>query len=152
MSINELLEKYGDYLPVLISFIVAFLIANTTYWQLVILAGIIGGLSTTELKRGTLSCLIGVGFAWFLYVMIKILTTPVVTMFNQVAAAIMEMFLGMDSTGEGIGAIIIVVVVFIGCFFGALGGYLGINIRIVIDFLRKRSNSIDTEPKEVKAE
>ncbi len=143
MSINDILEKYGTYLGICAGFIVAFLATFTSFWQLAIVAGIIGGIFCIKTKLGALVGSLGVGLAWLVYVIIKALTTQVIALFDQVGSII------IGSTGLGIVFVILVVV--IGFLFGLIGGYLGSSIRVLFDFLMNRKDTPDSKPAEVPA-
>ncbi len=141
MSVNDTLEKYGIYMGIAVSFLVAYLAIILSIWQLAVVAGIIGGFFCTKTKLGALIGSLGVGLAWLLYVIIKVITSEIVTLFDQVGTVI--------TGAEGFGMILIVVVVVIGFLFGLFGGYLGSSIRVLIDFQRTRTDTTDEKPAEV---
>lgn len=120
----EKLERIIQLLGVFLCFIIAFGLAYTKIWPLAFLAAIIGGVFFTEMKKGVLVGMFGVGIGWTIYVVIQIAKSNVMTLINQVVGIIIG--------NESLGWIIVVVIILIALIIGALGGTLGSGLRKII--------------------
>ncbi|MCK5045114.1 MAG: hypothetical protein KAS22_00955 [Candidatus Heimdallarchaeota archaeon] len=124
---NEKIEQFNKimfYAAPAVGFVIAFALAFTPVWHLAILAGIIAGAFYNKMKQGVVAGLIGVGFGWTLYVIIKISTSNIEALLNQVGGIILG--------SSGMGWLFIIAVIILGFAFGALGGTLGSGIRKLI--------------------
>jgi hypothetical protein len=126
-SRNEKIEQFNKimfYVAPALGFILAFALAFTPVWHLSILVGIIAGAFYNRMKQGVVAGLIGVGLGWTLYVIIKISTSNIETLLNQVGGIILG--------SPDMGWLFIIAVIILGFVFGALGGTLGSGIRKLI--------------------
>ena len=120
----EKMERIIQLFGVILCFIIAFGLAYTQVWPLAFLAAIIGGAFFTEMKKGVLVGMIGVGFGWTIYVIIQIVNSNAIILINQIVGIIIG--------NESLGWIIIVAIVVIAIIIGALGGTLGSALRKII--------------------
>ncbi|MHA1871794.1 MAG: hypothetical protein ACTSXF_12670, partial [Promethearchaeota archaeon] len=109
----------------LIAFILAFLFAFTPYWQLVILATLIGGWFESKMIKAAASTGLSVILAWGLYILVQYLTSNVAAIVNAIGGII------LGSSGSG--GIIIILVLIIGGIIGALSGSLSCGIKNIIE-------------------
>jgi hypothetical protein len=91
----------------------------TPYWQLTIIAAILGGTFCTKMTWGAISGILGVSIAWSIY----FLTNPIFFLANQLGE-----ILGLSD----IGGLILMVTLFVGTVLGFLGGSIGSALRILI--------------------
>jgi hypothetical protein len=120
----EKMERIIRLFGILLCFMIAFGLAYTQIWPLAFLAAIIGGAFFTEMKKGVLIGMFGVGIGWTIYVVIQIAESNVMTLINQVVGIIIG--------NESLGWIIVVAIVIIALIIGALGGTLGSALRKII--------------------
>ncbi|MHA2295699.1 MAG: hypothetical protein ACXAEU_09045 [Candidatus Hodarchaeales archaeon] len=126
MDKNQL-EKYSKYSPVLavaVSSVLVFIVTMTSFWQLTLVATLIGGLLCTEMKWGAVAGAGGVCLAWLLY----LLMNPVFVLADQIGGLIMG--------SSGAGWLIILLIFFVGALFGLLGGSIGSGLRMLIPLSR----------------
>ncbi len=116
--------KYSVWFGIGSAFLSSFLFALTSWWQLALLAGILGGIWTPKIGKAVLSGAIGVCFGWGLSVLLKILTQHTQLLLDQIAGLIFE--------AEGFGFLIIIGILVIGAILGALGGIVGHAIHLWI--------------------
>ncbi|MHA1688194.1 MAG: hypothetical protein ACTSYC_04625 [Promethearchaeota archaeon] len=102
--------------------IIAGILTLIPLWQLVIIAGIIGGYFNEKMKRSIISGLLGVLIYWTGYAIYYIITINAYTILDQIGA----LFLG-----KGFGWFILLLILGMGALFGALGGAIGNILRIL---------------------
>lgn len=112
-------QLYREMAPVILTATLAFLFALTPLWQLTVVAALIGGFFCTTMKRGAFTGIIGVGSAWFLYV----LMTPIHMLLNQFGALVLG--------SQGMGWLVLLIIFLVGGLFGFLGGSMGAGIRLL---------------------
>jgi len=117
----------------ILCFIIAFGLAFTPVWQLAFLAGIIGGLFFTEMEKGVVVGLLGVGLGWSGYIVIQIMQSNVMTLIDQVTGIILG--------NESLGWLIVLIIILVGIILGALGGTLGSGIRKLVKLRRTTQES-----------
>ncbi|NHJ84412.1 MAG: hypothetical protein FK734_03065 [Asgard group archaeon] len=123
-SSNLKIEQILFYCAPVITFLIAFGLAFLPIWQLSLIAGIIGGAFYLKFKQGALAGTIGVGLGWSLYIIIKVSTTNLETLIDQIGGIILG--------SMGFGWLFIVAIILMGFVFGALGGTIGSGIRKLI--------------------
>ncbi|MFW9854608.1 MAG: hypothetical protein ACFFFG_06090 [Candidatus Thorarchaeota archaeon] len=111
-------QLYRETIPVLITTILSFVISLTPLWQLIIIAPFFGGLFCTTMKRGAFTGTAGVGFAWFVYMLMN----PIHTLLNQFGALVL---------GQGMGWLVLLIIFLVGALIGFLGGSMGVGIRLL---------------------
>jgi len=104
-------------LGILVSFVLGLLFSMTSYWYLVLAAGIASGSFFREPRRGTVISFIGVTLAW----MVSILGRP--------SDLLLEKVTGVLPLVAPSGAISIIVVILAGGLLGGLGGAIGSGLK-----------------------
>ncbi|MHA1805010.1 MAG: hypothetical protein ACTSU4_10870 [Promethearchaeota archaeon] len=102
--------------------IAAGLLALIPFWQLVVIAGIIGGYFNQRMRRSILSGALGVCAYWTGYAIYFMITINAYVILDQIGG----LFLA-----EGFGWFILLIILGMGAIFGALGGALGNVMRIL---------------------
>ena len=121
MSLEQF-NKYSPFLAVFICFLIDLIVIMVLFWQLTIVAAIIGGLFCVEMKWGALTGTIGVLLAWILSYLFSM--NNIILQADQLGRLI------VDSSGAG--GLIVLFIFFIGALFGFLGGSIGSGIRMLI--------------------
>ncbi len=109
-------------LGILITAILAGLLSLIPLWQLVIIAGIVGGYFNVKMKKSILSGALGTLIFWGIYVTYFIITINAYVILDQIGALFIS---------KGFGWLILLLILGMGTLFGALGGALGYYIRIL---------------------
>jgi hypothetical protein len=117
---TTILQRYAQWVPAGVSFLLALLFALTPFWYLILLAGIAGGWFTRKMRWGAISAAAGGALAWLLYILI------------QGRWILLEQVGGIIIGGEGKGTIIVIIIIILGGVLGALGGYIGSGIRLLV--------------------
>lgn len=128
-ALNRIQQRIKGYYAFLVSFILTFIFCYFTIWQLCILAGLIAGFFYTKMSKGALNGSLGVGGAWVLFVVIKIASSNVEILINQISGIV----IGTTSLGW----VFIVLIILLGFGFGALSGAIGSGIRFLIENRKK---------------
>lgn len=117
--------------------LLAWALSYTMIWQLVIIAGLTGGLLNNSFRRGSLSGTIGIGFSWLVMMIYDLVASNTYVLLDQFGG-----LLGLS----GMGYIIFIVVLLIGIIFGALGGAIGGSLRMIISDIvaEKKKTRIDS--------
>lgn len=118
------LLKFSLWIGIGTAFLSSFLFSLTPWWQLALLAGILGGVWSQKTGKALLSGMIGVLMGWGLSVLLKILTQHT----NVLLAQIAELIFGI----EDMGFLITIGILLIGTILGTLGGIIGNAIRLLI--------------------
>ncbi|MFW9780444.1 MAG: hypothetical protein ACFFE8_16505 [Candidatus Heimdallarchaeota archaeon] len=111
-------QLYRETIPVLVTTVLSLMVSLTPLWQLTIIAALFGGLFCTTMKRGALTGTVGVGFAWFTYMLMN----PIHTLLNQFGTLVI---------GQDMGWLVLLIIFLVGSLFGFLGGSLGAGIRML---------------------
>jgi len=117
---TTILQRYAQWVPGGVSFLLALLFALTPFWYLVILAGIAGGWFTRKMRWGAFSAAAGGALAWLLYILV------------QGRWTLLEQVGGIIIGGAGKGTVIAIIIIILGGILGALGGYIGSGLRLLI--------------------
>lgn len=88
-----------------------------SFWPLVFVAAIIGGLFCTRLRHGAFTGMIGIVLAWIVYT----LANPIMPVLVQIVGS------------PDLGGIVVIGIWILGAIFGVLGGLMGSAIRILFD-------------------
>ncbi|MHA1728534.1 MAG: hypothetical protein ACTSWY_07360 [Promethearchaeota archaeon] len=131
------INKYSPLLAFLLCFILGILFILTPYWQLAIMAGVIGGILCTEMKWGAISGFAGILISWGAGIWYQVITNHTNVLLNQIA----DIILGSES----LGGIFLLIILLIGALMGALGGSMGSGIRILIELRKKSHNTVDSK-------
>ncbi|MHA1341715.1 MAG: hypothetical protein ACTSRZ_17730 [Promethearchaeota archaeon] len=123
-NLKEVFLKYKIYFGYILAYILTLALIFSPFWQLVIIAGIIGGLCVPNTRKGSKIGAIGIMGAWATYIIIKILTSDISTLMNQVAVIIFG--------GENLGFLMFILIIFLGGIIGSFGGVIGAAIRTII--------------------
>ena len=115
-------KQYSMWIGLLASLVTSFLFTPTSWWPLVIFAGMLGGFTSRKIGKSVLSSGLGVLLGWGISILIKVLTQNTHILIDQIASILFG--------AEGFGPLIITGVLFIGIFLGILGGIIGNAIRI----------------------
>lgn len=140
---SEFMEKYGVLLGIIVTFFASYLVILASLWQLTILAAVVGGIFTKKTRIGALIGSAGIGLSWLVYVLMKVMTSQIVELFNQVGIIIVG--------SDGFGPVFIGIVILLGFVFGLLGGYLGSSIRVLFENLRAERGTPSERPAEIPA-
>lgn len=132
-SIQKYYIKYPQLFAGGLTFVLTMLFTLTPYWQLTILAAVIGGLLCTKTKCGILSALVGTTLAWGLYICIGVIRNNTNILFDQLGSFIIG--------SSGFGILLIFIILIVGALFGVLGGIIGSGIRILLDSRSSSKNS-----------
>jgi hypothetical protein len=125
MSTEDFLLKHNCAVGIGLSFLSAFIFAFTQFWWLALIAGISGGFICYKMYKGAIAGSIGVGSAWLLYMVIKLITDSSYTILDQAG--------GLLFGGSGFGWAMIIIVLLIAALLGSLGGYIGTGFRIILN-------------------
>ena len=107
-------------ISIIVSIAIASLLSLSFIWQLIIIAGLIGGFFNKTMKRGTLGGATGVGVFWLIYMVHGIITKNSNVLLDQ---------FGEILIGTGYGWLIFLIVFLMGILYGALGGAIGSGIK-----------------------
>lgn len=130
-------EDRNLILGILVAGLLAWALSYTMIWQLVIIAGLAGGLLNTSFRRGSLSGTIGIGLSWLGMMIYDLVASNTYILLEQFGG-----LLGLD----GMGYIIFIVILLIGIIFGALGGAIGGSLRMLIsEIVAEKKNPKQTE-------
>lgn len=130
-------EDRNLILGILVAGLLAWALSYTIIWQLVIIAGLAGGLLNTSFRRGSLSGTIGIGLSWLGMMIYDLVASNTYILLEQFGG-----LLGLDEMGY----IIFIVILLIGIIFGALGGAIGGSLRMLIsEIVAVKKNPKQTE-------
>lgn len=130
-------EDRNLILGILVAGLLAWALSYAMIWQLVIIAGLAGGLLNTSFRRGSLSGTIGIGLSWLGMMIYDLVASNTYILLEQFGG-----LLGLD----GMGYIIFIVILLIGIIFGALGGAIGGSLRMLIsEIVAEKKNPKQTE-------
>ena len=118
------LMKFSLWIGIGTAFLSSFLFSLTPWWQLALLAGILGGVWSQKTGKALLSGMIGVLMGWGLSVLLKILTQHTNVLLDQIT----ELIFGT----EGMGFLVMIGILLIGTILGTLGGIIGNAIHLLI--------------------
>ena len=116
-------EKKVYYKSILTAGILAGLFSLIPLWHLIIIPGIIAGNFHLDRKKGAKSGAIGVLIAWIIYIFIHIIFINAYLLLDQFGALLIS---------SGFGWLILIIILLMGIVFGALGGALGSEARILM--------------------
>ena len=117
-------SKFSMWIGLGVSFLASYLFSLTNVWQLVLLAGIVGGVWSQKALKSVFSGSVGVLLGWGLSIGILSLQQHTNLLVNQIAGLILG--------SESYGFLLILGVLLIGGILGALGGVIGHSIRILV--------------------
>jgi fluoride ion exporter CrcB/FEX len=130
-------EDRNLLLGILVAGLLAWALSYTMIWQLVIIAGLAGGILNSSFRRGSLSGTIGLGLSWLGMMIYDLVASNTYILLEQFGG-----LLGLD----GMGYIIFIVILLIGIIFGALGGAIGGSLRMLIsEIVAEKKNPNQTE-------
>lgn len=130
-------EDRNLILGILVAGLLAWALSYAMIWQLVIIAGLAGGILNTSFRRGSLSGTIGIGLSWLGMMIYDLVASNTYILLEQFGG-----LLGLD----GMGYIIFIVILLIGIVFGALGGAIGGSLRVLIsEIVAEKKNPKQTE-------
>lgn len=130
-------EDRNLILGILVAGLLAWALSYTMIWQLIIIAGLAGGILNTSFRRGSLSGTIGIGLSWLGMMIYDLVASNTYILLEQFGG-----LLGLD----GMGYIIFIVILLIGIIFGALGGAIGGSLRVLIsEIVAEKKNPKQTE-------
>lgn len=130
-------EDRNLILGILVAGLLAWALSYTMIWQLIIIAGLAGGILNTSFRRGSLSGTIGIGISWLGMMIYDLVASNTYILLEQFGG-----LLGLD----GMGYIIFIVILLIGIVFGALGGAIGGSLRVLIsEIVAEKKNPKQTE-------
>lgn len=130
-------EDRNLILGILVAGLLAWALSYAMIWQLVIIAGLAGGILNTSFRRGSLSGTIGIGLSWLGMMIYDLVASNTYILLEQFGG-----LLGLD----GMGYIIFIVILLIGIIFGALGGAIGGSLRMLIsEIVAEKKNPKQTE-------
>ena len=109
-------DKRNLIIGTLVTLGLSSLLSLIPLWQLIFLAGIVGGFINRKILYGALSGAIGVGIFWILYIIDGVFYKGLFNLFDIFGALII---------GSGMGWIILLLIILLGFVFGFLGGSLG---------------------------
>ncbi len=122
-KIDDTIPDIG-FLPALVITIVFGIVFQFTGdWKMMLIAGALGALLVRRIRKAFFVGFLGVGLAWSLLFVYLLMTAQSMTVANFFIS-----LLGLD----GLGALVIVISVFIGALLGGFGGMLG---RALIEFI-----------------
>ncbi|TFF99921.1 MAG: hypothetical protein EU541_03700 [Promethearchaeota archaeon] len=125
------IEKRNLLIGTLIALILAALLSLIPLWQLVFIAGFLGGLINKKVLYGALSGALGVGSFWILYIIDGIFFKGLYNLFD---------IFGRLLIGSGFGWLILLLIILLGILFGFLGGTLGSSGRnLFMQYYNKRT-------------
>ena len=132
-------EKRNLFIGTAASLILSALLSLIPIWQLIFLAGFVGGLINRRIIFGAISGAVGVGGFWILYIIDGLFFQGLYNLFDIFGSIIL---------GSGFGWLTLLIIIIMGLIFGLLGGTLGsAGGNIVID-LYERQKISDREIKE----
>ena len=130
-------EDRNLILGILVAGLLAWALSYTMIWQLVIIAGLAGGILNSSFRRGSLSGTIGLGLSWLGMMIYDLVASNTYILLEQFGG-----LLGLD----GMGYIIFIVILLIGIIFGALSGAIGGALRALIsEIVAEKKNPKKTE-------
>ncbi len=130
-------EDRNLLLGILVAGLLAWALSYTMIWQLVIIAGLAGGILNSSFRRGSLSGTIGLGLSWLGMMIYDLVASNTYILLEQFGG-----LLGLD----GMGYIIFIVILLIGIIFGALSGAIGGALRALIsEIVAEKKNPKQTE-------
>lgn len=109
-------EKRNLLIGIMISLILSSLLSLIPIWQLIFIAGFIGGVINRRVIFGAISGAIGVGGFWILYVIDGIFFRGLYKLFDIAGSLIIS---------SGLGWLFLLLMILLGIVFGLLGGTLG---------------------------
>ncbi len=122
-KIDDTIPDIG-FLPALVITIVFGIVFQFTGdWKMMLIAGALGALLVRRIRKAFFVGFLGVGLAWSLLFVYLLMTAQSMTVANFFIS-----LLGLD----GLGALVIVISVFIGALLGGFGGMLG---RALVEFV-----------------
>ncbi len=128
------LEERNVILSVVVTSVSSFVLIFIPIWQLVIIAGIAGGLLNRKMLYGSLCGAVGVFITWLIYSLYNIIAINALTLLDRFGGLIL---------GSGFGGLILTIILLCGALFGALGGALGTGVRlIVMPFLQRPADAV----------
>ena len=116
-------EDRNLLLGILVAGLLAWALSYTMIWQLVIIAGVVGGLLNNSFRRGSLSGTLGIGLSWLGMMLYDLVASKTYILLDQFGG-----LLGLS----GMGYIVFIVILLMGVIFGALGGAIGGGLRGLI--------------------
>ena len=130
-------EDRNLIIGILVAGLLAWALSYTMIWQLVIIAGLAGGILNSSFRRGSLSGTIGLGLSWLGMMIYDLVASNTYILLEQFGG-----LLGLD----GMGYIIFIVILLIGIIFGALSGAIGGALRALIsEIVAEKKNPKKTE-------
>lgn len=117
------IEKKKFYLSTLLAAIIAGILSFIPLWQLIIIPGIIAGNFHEKRKKGIKSGAAGVVIFWAIYIVIHIITINAYLLLDQFGALLISSWFGW---------LILIIIILMGTLFGALGGAIGSEARILM--------------------
>ncbi len=119
------IENLNLLIGFLVSLILSSLLSLIPVWQLIFIAGIMGGIINRKIFYGGLSGGLGVGVYWTLYVIDGIFFKGLYNLFD---------IFGSFLISSGFGWLILIIIVMLGTLFGFLGGILGSSGRGLVEY------------------
>lgn len=116
-------EKKKLLLGIVFTAVVAGILSLIPLWHLVIIAGIIGGYMSVNMRKSIMSGALGILIYWGIYLIYFMITINAYIILDQIGALFI---------GESFGWLIIILILGMGTLFGALGGALGNFLRTFI--------------------
>jgi hypothetical protein len=132
-------EKRNLFIGTTISLILSALLSLIPIWQLIFLAGFIGGVINRRIIFGAISGAVGVGGFWILYIIDGLFFQGLYNLFDIFGSIIL---------GSGFGWLILLIIIIMGLIFGLLGGTLGSAGGNIVLELYERQKISDREVKE----
>ncbi|MCF2144004.1 MAG: hypothetical protein K9W42_09905 [Candidatus Heimdallarchaeota archaeon] len=131
---EEKLTRIIHFLGAILCYLIVVALTFNPYWQLTIIAGILGGAFFLQLRKGALVGTIAVGLAWGTFLLIKLTKTNVGTLLAQMTGILLG--------NEQLSWLIILVIILVGALLGAVSGVIGSGMRLLFqNFLEKRQKS-----------
>lgn len=118
-------RKTKRFYAFLISFSLTFIFCYFSYWQMCLISGLFAGLFYNKMRKGALFGTLGVGSAWILFIIIKLASSNISELLNQIS--------GIVIGNTSLGWVFIILVILIAFILGALSGAIGSGIRILIE-------------------
>lgn len=126
-------EKRNLLIGTMISLILSALLSLVPIWQLIFIAGFVGGVINRKIIFGAISGAVGVGSFWVLYVIDGLFFRGLYNLFD---------IFGSILIGSGFGWLIVLIIIIMGLLFGLLGGTLGsTGGNLVLDLYERRKIS-----------